>query len=87
MVVSLNIQTKFGVMGFHVASEGLLTTLVMKFHQNMVFGGFAFSFVSSHKSIHSQRATLVILLKAAASYLLVSVLGLRLHPSVEWQPL
>ena len=56
MVISLNIQTKFWVMGFHVASEGVLT-LVMKFHQSMVFGCFAFSCVSSHKNIHSQRAT------------------------------
>lgn len=70
-----------------MASEGVLTTLVMKFHQNMVFGIFAFSFVSSHKNIHSRRATLVILLNAAASYLLVSVLDPCLHPSIEWQPL
>lgn len=57
MVISLNIQTKFWVMGFHVASEGVLTTLVMKFHQSMVLVFFAFSCVSSHKNIHSQRAT------------------------------
>lgn len=87
MVISLNIQTKFWVMGFHVASEGVLTTLVMKFHQSMVLVFLLLAVLVHTKIFIAKELPLVILLKAAVSYLPVSVLGPCLHPSTESQPL